>query len=115
MGRLILAFAVATLAAVAGLQPTHAHEPLFLRIRPAGVLSDEEVARQARLAREAVWTRSDQRARAAIASICAGCLRSDPAATGAIVTAQPEAAERSVEPAPLPQPISQSPASTGDP
>lgn len=63
-------------------------EPLLLRIRPngslpealgsAGPLSDAEIAAQARAAREAVWERSNRRARIAIASVCTGCLPARP-------------------------------------
>jgi hypothetical protein len=62
--RLRLAAVILTLAAPAAAQ---AQEPLFLRIRP---FSPEA----AFAAREAVWTRSHERARIAIASVCTGCL-----------------------------------------
>ncbi|MGU3540854.1 hypothetical protein [Methylobacterium sp. A54F] len=64
-------------------QEASAHEPLFLRIRPqadgvaaAGREADALAAeiRAARAAREAVWERSNARARLAIASVCTGCL-----------------------------------------
>ena len=81
------------LAAIAGLlavpAPACAEEPLFLRIRPNGSdspgspdrASDEALAARARAMREAVWTRSDTRARIAIASVCTGCLKPMPGAT----------------------------------
>ena len=47
-------------------------EPLFLRIRPNDDAAD---AARARALREAVWARSDRRARIAIASVCSGCLK----------------------------------------
>ncbi|GEP10737.1 hypothetical protein [Methylobacterium gnaphalii] len=52
--------------------PAFAEEPLFLRIRPN---DDEAVAARARALREAVWARSDRRARIAIASVCTGCMK----------------------------------------
>ena len=68
-------------------------EPLFLHIRPndappadtvgpAGRTSDGEAA-AARAAREAVWERSDRRARIAIASVCTGCLKPLPTSEAA--------------------------------
>lgn len=48
-----------------------AQEPLFLRIRP---IPEPGSAEAARAAREAVWARSEARARTAIASVCTGCL-----------------------------------------
>ena len=48
-----------------------AEEPLFLRIRPQPRTGS---AGAADAAREAIWTRSQTRARAAIASVCTGCL-----------------------------------------
>jgi hypothetical protein len=56
-----------------------AAEPLVLRIRVRAEPSVEEV----RAAREAVWTRSQTRARAVIASVCTGCLGAWPEAPGA--------------------------------
>ena len=75
------------------LRDSRAEQPLFLRIRPqasaslgsggsaaySGALTDAEIARQARAAREAVWERAAARARIAIASVCTGCLRPEPA------------------------------------
>lgn len=61
--------AILTLAPPAAAQ---AQEPLFLRIRPAS-------PEAAFAAREAVWTRSHERARIAIASVCTGCLLPVPA------------------------------------
>ncbi len=66
-----------------------AGEPLFLHLRPndppppdaigpPGRASEAEVA-AARAAREAVWERSDRRARIAIASVCTGCMKPLPA------------------------------------
>ena len=75
------------------LRDSRAEQPLFLRIRPqasaslgsggsaaySGALTDAEIARQARAAREAVWERAAARARIAIASVCTGCLKPEPA------------------------------------
>jgi hypothetical protein len=61
-GRMVLAFILV------GLHPAQAQEPLVLRIRPS---TPEDVAFAAR---EAVWERSERRARIAIASVCTGCL-----------------------------------------
>lgn len=58
--------------------PASAEEPLFLRIRPSD--DDAAVAARARALREAVWARSDRRARIAIASVCTGCLKPLPSA-----------------------------------
>ena len=81
----------AILAGLASLGPiasgASAQEPLFLRIRPSdaapgaigrGGPSDAEIARAAHAAREAVWARSTDRARLAIASVCTGCLARPP-------------------------------------
>ena len=62
-----------------------AQEPLFLRIRATeaartGAIgtgtaaTDDDLAARARAVREAIWTRSADRAHRAIASICKGCL-----------------------------------------
>ncbi|WP_204165192.1 hypothetical protein [Methylobacterium radiodurans] len=101
--------------------------PLYLRIRPpearapeagtggsgrqgaydeaapagalAGTLADAEAIRRARAAREAVWERSNARARVLIASVCTGCMKPMPPAP---VSADPETATapRPAEPAP---------------
>ncbi|GEP04748.1 hypothetical protein [Methylobacterium oxalidis] len=72
--------------------PDAAAPPLFLRIRPQGApldigaaggsapLTEAEIARRALAAREAVWERATARARIAIASVCTGCLKPEPAA-----------------------------------
>lgn len=73
------------------LGPAMAEEPLFLRIRPQGASPAEigaggaseaeaEAARRARAAREAVWERSNARARIVIASVCTGCMKPLPPA-----------------------------------
>lgn len=101
------------LALLAGLalpiEPVRAQEPLFLRIRPpdaappAGVGSepvvpDDEIARRARAAREAVWERSTRRAQIAIASVCTGCLK--PAPSGPVsIESKPAGERRAAEPA----------------
>lgn len=61
-GRMVLAFVLA------GLTPAQAQEPLLLRIRSS---TPDAVAYAER---EAVWERSERRARIAIASVCTGCL-----------------------------------------
>lgn len=60
--------------------PVEAQEPLFLRIRPAApdagsaAAGIDDEAADARARSEAVWQRSERRARLAIASVCRGCL-----------------------------------------
>ena len=95
-----------SLALLAGLlaTPCAAQEALFLRIRPheapppGGIETDpsaDEVA-AARAAREAVWERSDRRARLAIASVCTDCL--PPAAPKAHSSGRDQAARLSDTP-----------------
>lgn len=75
---------LALLLILATHQTALAEEPLLLRIRPnhnedefgrGSAASPEAIARQAWLAREAVWERSRRNAEIAIASICTGCLK----------------------------------------
>ncbi|GJE40549.1 hypothetical protein [Methylobacterium persicinum] len=51
-----------------------AQEVLFLHIRPQADLSAAGTAGAALAAREAVWERSNARARAIIETVCTGCL-----------------------------------------
>ncbi|MDQ0445945.1 hypothetical protein [Methylobacterium aerolatum] len=58
--------------------PAHAQEALFLRIRPRpdpAALGTAGGAEAALAAREAIWERSNARARTIIESVCTGCLR----------------------------------------
>jgi len=97
--------------------------PLYLRIRPpdarpaetgtggsgrddgagasggvsAGALADAEANRRARAAREAVWERSNARARVIIASVCTGCMKPMPPAPVSAVP-EPATAPRPAEP-----------------
>lgn len=119
--------AAVLLAGASAVAPAMAEEgaPLYLRIRPpearttetgtggsirdddtaapAGAsphaLADAEAIRRARAAREAVWERSNARARVVIASVCTGCMKPMPPAP---VSADPEpaTAPRPVEPGP---------------
>ena len=80
-----------------------AQEPLFLRIR---AIPEADPAMAARTAREAVWMRSEVRARAAIAAVCTGCLdpREGPQAIRRAPPAErlaPLSAPRGPEPAPV--------------
>jgi hypothetical protein len=70
--------------------PALAEEPLFLRIRPNDDVAD---ATRARALREAVWARSDRRARIAIASVCTGCLTPIPTPPGGDVATTGSIAE----------------------
>jgi hypothetical protein len=124
------------------LRDSRAEQPLFLRIRPqasaslgsggsaaySGALTDAEIARQARAAREAVWERAAARARIAIASVCTGCLKPEPAGSVSAgsgpaesVSARPSAgAQAEIRPIPASlaaisdQPVPE-PATRGDP
>lgn len=72
------------------LPSARADEPLLLRIRPN---DDAAVAARARALREAVWARSDRRARIAIASVCTGCLKPLPPPPGGDVATTGSIAE----------------------
>jgi hypothetical protein len=94
--------------------------PLYLRIRPpdartpetgaggagasdrddGAALAEAEAVRRARAAREAVWERSNARARVLIASVCTGCMKPMPPAP---VLSEPE-------PATAPRPAEAGPA-----
>ncbi|KQT17163.1 hypothetical protein ASG40_17390 [Methylobacterium sp. Leaf399] len=80
-------------------QAASAEEPLVLRIRPhseapegigSGRGEADEAARRAFQAREAIWERSNARARIVIASICRGCLKDLPPAVPDRSAAQPQ-------------------------
>ncbi len=94
--------------------------PLYLRIRPpearpvetgtggsgredgaasASVLAEADAIRRARAAREAVWERSNARARVLIASVCTGCMKPMPPAPVS-VDPEPATAPRRAEPGP---------------
>ena len=88
-------------------------EPLLLHIRPndasaadaaktGGRTGDVELA-AARAAREAVWERSDRRARIAIASVCTDCMKAPPA-EAAMPNAPTPAAATAVPPSAAPTP-----------
>ncbi len=94
--------------------------PLYLRIRPpeartpetgaggtgesqrddgAAALAEAEAIRRARAAREAVWERSNARARVLIASVCTGCMKPMPPAP-VLGEPEPATAPRPAEPGP---------------
>ena len=78
-----------------------AAEPLMLRVR---VRAEAGSIEGARAAREAVWARSQVRARAVIASVCTGCLGAWQNAAGPVPAAYDRPAAAWPEAAPRPEP-----------
>ena len=97
--------------------PAPAEEALFLRIRPRpdpAALGAAGGAQAAFAAREAIWERSNARARTILESVCTGCLRPWDTPSARFVTAAVTAPETPARDNPAPDdPAPKIPASPG--